>query len=65
MRGNMSGVQAIIRQEVPYTVYIHCYSHRLNLVLVKSVTEIPDLFPEFLSIIQTLIILLQSAIPDA
>lgn len=42
MRGNMSGVQAIIRQGVPYTVYIHCYAHRLNLVLVKSVTEIPD-----------------------
>ncbi|XP_015378470.1 PREDICTED: uncharacterized protein LOC107172690 [Diuraphis noxia] len=47
MRGHISGVQALFRKEVPYTYYIHCNNHRLNLVLVdvaKNVEEADKFF---------------------
>ena len=34
--GKCSGVQERLRQAAPYVVYIHCYAHTLNLVLVDS-----------------------------
>jgi len=60
MRGNVHGLQAI-RQEVSYTVYIHCYTHRFNIVLVNSVTEIPEHCTKY----KHFLILLQTTIPDA
>uniref|UniRef100_A0A1X7VT56 DUF4371 domain-containing protein n=1 Tax=Amphimedon queenslandica TaxID=400682 RepID=A0A1X7VT56_AMPQE len=36
MSGKCAGVQAIIRNFAPNAVYIHCYAHVLNLVLVDS-----------------------------
>jgi len=33
MRGKNIGVQALFRQEVPQAIYVHCYNHRLNLVI--------------------------------
>ena len=53
MRGNVRGVQALIREKVPHAAYIHCHAHRLNLVLVSSITEIPEM-AEFFSVVQTL-----------
>lgn len=32
-----AGVQKRIRELAPHTIYIHCYAHTLNLVLVDSV----------------------------
>ena len=40
MSGCNSGVQERFRQEVPQAVYIHCYAHRLNLVLVDCVKNV-------------------------
>ncbi len=35
--GSQNGVQAIIRQRVPHTHFIHCRSHSSNLVIVQNV----------------------------
>ena len=47
MSGRCSGVQARVREFAPFAIYIHCYAHILNLVLVdscKSVTAASDFF---------------------
>ncbi|CAH2226135.1 zinc finger MYM-type 1-like [Pelobates cultripes] len=36
MSGRLNGVQARIKKEVPCALYIHCMSHRLNLVIVDT-----------------------------
>lgn len=33
MSGKCNGVQALFRKEVPQAIYVHCYNHRLNLVI--------------------------------
>lgn len=33
MSGKCNGVQALFRKEVPQALYVHCYNHRLNLVI--------------------------------
>lgn len=40
MSGKYTGVQELFKQEVPHAVYVHCYAHRLNLVLVDCVHNI-------------------------
>ena len=46
MRGAHSGVQRLIREEVPTAVYTHCVAHCLNLVITSSskVTAIKNAF---------------------
>ena len=42
MSGSVSGIQQRIRESAPMAIYVHCYAHRLNLVLVdvcKSIAE--------------------------
>ena len=41
MSGQCSGVQQRIRELAPHAIYIHCYAHTLNLVLVDSVKMVP------------------------
>ena len=53
MSGWASGVQARVAEKVPQAIYIHCYAHRLNLVLIDCVKNINE-FAEFFSTIQTL-----------
>ena len=36
----LSGVQERFKRKVPQAVYVHCYAHRLNLVLVNCVHNI-------------------------
>ena len=40
MSGVNTGVQQIIRECAPYAVYVHCFGHRLDLVLVDSCTVV-------------------------
>ncbi|XP_076308626.1 zinc finger MYM-type protein 1-like [Tachypleus tridentatus] len=40
MPGHISGVQERLRREVSQAVYVHCYAHRLNLVLVDCVQNV-------------------------
>ena len=47
MSGCNAGVQQRIREHAPLAHYVHCYAHRLNLILVdccKSVAEVRDFF---------------------
>ena len=41
MSGQCSGVQQRVREVAPNAIYIHCYAHTLNLVLVDSVKAVP------------------------
>lgn len=54
MSGNVSGVQALIRKEhASFAQYIHCFAHRLNLVVLDVVHGIQPIF-ECLSLLQKL-----------
>lgn len=47
MRGEWNGLQALVLSECPYAYYVHCFAHRLQLVLVataKSVIPIEHFF---------------------
>jgi hypothetical protein len=53
MRGEFNGLQRKILDENPYALYVHCYAHRLQLVVVSvvsSCSSINDFF-EYLSLI--------------
>lgn len=53
MSGWANGVQARIKNEVPHAVYMHCYAHRLNLVVVHCISDIPEV-KEFFDTVQLL-----------
>jgi len=47
MSGHISGVQSRIRQNCPKAIFIHCFAHRLNLVLgngAKMITSVRQFF---------------------
>lgn len=49
MSGHLSGVQARIKEYSEMALYVHCYAHRLNLVVVdccKSVKFAADFFAQ-------------------
>ena len=39
VRGEYNGVQAKVKEISPKTLYVYCYAHRLNLVLVTAMTR--------------------------
>lgn len=41
MSGELSGVQKRIKEHNPQVVYLHCHAHRLNLVLVHTIQNLP------------------------
>ena len=42
MSGRKRGLQSLMRAEVcPKAIYVHCYAHRLNLVVLSSIFSIP------------------------
>ena len=51
--GKEKGVQAIVKESCPLTVYVHCSSHELNSVLVKSFA-IPEIHRTFIGDIASL-----------
>ena len=53
MSGQCSGVQRHIRELAPHTIYIHCYTHTLNLVLVDSLKIVPYA-TEFFALLESL-----------
>ncbi|CAF3976119.1 unnamed protein product [Rotaria sp. Silwood2] len=51
MSGRHAGVQALLRQRyIPNAIYVHCYAHKLNLVICDITKGVPYL-SEFYSII--------------
>lgn len=53
MSGACNSVQKRVRGFAPYAVYIHCYAHVLNLVLVDSVKSVRSA-SEFFSLLEAL-----------
>lgn len=39
MRGEWKGLQALFLNDCPYTYYVHCFAHRLQLALVTASRE--------------------------
>ncbi len=39
MRGEFAGLQTLIRNDCPFAIYVHCWCHRLNLVIVDIVSS--------------------------
>ena len=39
MSGHVSWVQVLLRELAPMAAYVHCASHRLNLMLNKLITN--------------------------
>ena len=51
MSGKNAGVQALLRQQyTPHAIYVHCYTHKLNLVIC-DVTCAVSYLSEFYSIV--------------
>ncbi|XP_053571536.1 zinc finger MYM-type protein 1-like [Bombina bombina] len=42
MASDLNGVQAKIKEKIPEATFIHCYAHKLNLVLSHSAKSIPE-----------------------
>ncbi|CAF3612443.1 unnamed protein product [Rotaria socialis] len=54
MSGKHAGVQALLRQRyIPNAIYVHCYAHKLNLVICDVTKSVPYL-AEFYSIINAI-----------
>ncbi|XP_011407407.1 PREDICTED: zinc finger MYM-type protein 1-like [Amphimedon queenslandica] len=60
MSGHCSGVQTRVREFAPLAVYIHCYAHVLNLVLVDSVRSVATA-SEFFVLLEALYVLVSSS----
>jgi hypothetical protein len=43
MRGEFNGLQALILSKAPSAFYVHCFAHRLNLVIVAVASEVDSL----------------------
>lgn len=51
MSGKHAGVQAILRENyMPGAIYVHCFAHRLNLVIC-DVSKVVPYLSEFYSIL--------------
>jgi len=47
LSGWLNGVQALFREKVPQAIYVHCYNHRINLIIsdvCKNVTNVKMFF---------------------
>ncbi|XP_074592442.1 uncharacterized protein LOC141848299 [Curcuma longa] len=56
MKGELNGLQALFLRECPYTYYVHCYAHRLQLALVAAsndVVPVCQFFQKLLFIVNT------------
>ena len=40
MSGQITGLQARFKAVVAWAIYVHCYAHQLNLVIVKTITDV-------------------------
>ena len=61
MRGQLSGVQKYIHDNAPYVYYVHCYRHRLNLILIDATKYIPGT-ADFFSLLENLYIFIRKPV---
>ena len=63
MSGPLGGLQALIRESIcPFTIYVHCWAHRLNFVVVSCVYGI-DKAAGFFENMQTLYKFFSTSVP--
>ena len=62
MSGCKNGVQKKFRADVPQAVYVHCFNHRLNLVLVDCVHDIQNA-AEFFEAMESLYVFFAGSVP--
>lgn len=60
MSGRLSGVSTRIQEVCDNAIYVHCYAHRLNLVLVDIAKSIPKA-ADFFSLLQRLYVFLSGS----
>ena len=51
MRGEFAGLQKLIRNDCPNAIYVHCWCHRLNLVVV-DLASCNDIIEHFFGVVQ-------------
>ena len=39
MSGSQNGVQTLVKQEYPFAHYVHCYAHKLNLIMSQATSQ--------------------------
>ena len=61
MSGKLGGVQKLIRDKSPMAYYLHCYAHRLNLVLIDT-TKVVRQAGDFFSLLEQLYIFISNSI---
>ena len=64
MSGDVGGVKKIIQDIIPHAIYVHCYAHRVNLVLV-DVCKKEAIARDFFGLVQSLYVYMSSSIPHA
>lgn len=42
MASGINGVQALIKEVIPYALFVHCYAHTLNLVMSQGAAKIKE-----------------------
>ena len=60
MSGRCTGVQQRVKQVAPQALYVHCYAHCLNLVLVDTTKTIPQA-SEFFALMETLYVFISTS----
>ncbi len=53
MSGGRAGVQVLLKKTFPHAVYVHCHSHRLNLVL-STASKVSTIVATFFDVINSL-----------
>ena len=61
MSGKLGCVQKLIRDKKPMAYYLHCYAHRLNLVLIHT-TKVVRQADDFFSLLEQLYIFISNSI---
>jgi hypothetical protein len=51
MRGEWNSLQALFINDCPYTYYVHCLAHQLQLALTAAAREISDVHTFFQNLI--------------
>ena len=60
MSGHCTGVQQRVKQIAPQALYVHCYAHCLNLVLVDTTKTVPQA-SEFFALMETLYVFISTS----
>lgn len=61
MSGKFNGVQALFRKEVLQAIYVHCYNHRLNLVIADICKNIICGVKMFFDLIESLYVFISGS----